>query len=143
MAGERQRKGWDSNPSLNFAYDTLMFCEALYKQMTCLRWLLIWFKAIPELRITLRKNELIFVEIMGNINDLILQLHCKAHGLPFLNMGLPSRAPFITVGWSGIEISKKHNQVVIRKLKGRRFTMICSTLSNMSIHFMSLFCKPW
>ena len=72
--------------------------------MIYLSWLLMWFKACSSLRINLEKSELIPVGRVHNIEDLALELGCKAGDLPSRYLGLPLRPPFKSVVvWDVIE----------------------------------------
>ena len=69
--------------------------------MTYLSWLLMWFEACLSI---LRKNELISVGRVHNIEDLALELGCKVGGLPSCYLGLPLGAPFKSVAvWDDVE----------------------------------------
>ena len=66
--------------------------------------------------------------------------------LPLSYIGLPLGAPFKSMAvWGGVKkrfrkkLAMWKNQYIS---KGRRLTLIQSTLSSMSIYFMFLFCTP-
>ena len=72
--------------------------------MPYLSWLLMWFEAYLGLRINLEKSELISMGKVHNIEDLALELGCKAGDLPSRYLGLPLRPPFKSVVvWDVIE----------------------------------------
>ena len=63
-----------------------------------------WFEAYSGLRINLEKSKLIPVGKVHNIEDLALELGCKAGYLPSHYLGLPLRAPFKSVTvWDSVE----------------------------------------
>ena len=74
------------------------------------------------------------------------ELGCKVGGLPSHYLGLPLWPHFKSMAvWDGVEerFPKKASHVEKTvDLKGRRPTLIWSTLSSMPIYFMSLFCMP-
>ena len=89
---------------LLFADDKLVFCEESLDQMTYLSWLLMWFEACSGLKINLKKNELIPMGRVHDIEDLALKLGCKVGGLPSCYLGLPLGVPFKSmVVWDGVE----------------------------------------
>ena len=65
-------------------------------------------------------------------------------GLPSCYLGLPLGAPFKSVSvWDGVEERFQKRLAMWKRRyisKGRRLTLTRSTLSSMSIYFMSLFC---
>ncbi|RVW86982.1 Transposon TX1 uncharacterized 149 kDa protein [Vitis vinifera] len=126
-----------------FADDTLVFCEESHDQLTYLSWLLMWFEACSRLRVYLEKSELISMGRVHDIEDLVLELGCKVGGLPSCYLGLPLGAPFKSeVVWDGVEERFRKRLAMWKRQyisKGGRLTLIRSTLSSMSIYFMSLF----
>ena len=105
-----------------------------------------WFEACLRLIINLEKSELIPVGRVHVIEDLALELGCKVGDLPSCYLGLPLGAPFKSVAvWDGVEerFRKRLGMWKRRYIsKGRRLTLIRSTLSSMPIYFMSFFCMP-
>ena len=81
---------------------------------------------------------------MHNIEDLALELRCKVGGLPFCYLGMPLGPPFKSVKvWDDVEERFRKRLAMWKRQyisKGRRLILIRSTLSNMPIYFMSLFC---
>ena len=128
---------------LLFADNTLVFCEESHDQLTYLSWLLMWFEACLGLRVNLEKSELIPVGKVHDIEDLALELGCKVGGLPSCYLGLPLGGPFKSeVVWDGVEERFRKRLAMWKRQyisKGGRLTLIRSTLSSMSIYFMSLF----
>ena len=77
-----------------FQLYTLAFCKASQDHITYLSWLLMLFKAISGLRITLDKSELIPIGCVDNLDDLALELGCKVDIVPSSYLGLPLGPPF-------------------------------------------------
>ena len=67
---------------LLYANDTLIFCGADRIQLVYLQWLLMWFEAIPRLRINLSKSEIIPVGRVDDAEALTTELGCKVGSLP-------------------------------------------------------------
>ena len=71
---------------LLFADDTLIFCDASQDQVSYLCWLLMWFEALPGLKINLEKSELIPIESIPNIELLDVELGCKVDAFLLLTL---------------------------------------------------------
>ena len=84
------RNGEDLEVSyLLFVDDTLVFCEAIFNQMTYLSWLVMWFEAILGLKINLAKNELISIGRVMNVEEMAFEIGCKVGVLLTTYLGLP------------------------------------------------------
>ncbi|RVW39723.1 LINE-1 reverse transcriptase-like [Vitis vinifera] len=131
---------------LLFADDTLVFCEAKEDQLTHLCWLLMWFEALSGLKVNMEKSELIPVGRVENVGELADEFGYKVGNLPSTYLGMPLGAPFKSSGvWDGIEERFKRRLAMWKRQyisKGGRITLIRSTLSNLSIYFMSIFQIP-
>ena len=125
-----------------FAYDTPLFCDPNQDQSTYLSWLLMWFEAISVLKINLNKSEIILVHNVENVEILALELGCKVGPLPSY-LGLPLGAQHNSlVVWDVIEERFRRRLGLWKRQyisKGRRLTLLLSTLSSLPIYFMSLF----
>ena len=125
---------------LLFAYDTLVFCEPSLNQLTYLSWLLMWFEAMSGLRVNLEKSKLILVGRVDIVVDLAQEFGCKISVFPSSYLSLPLGAHFKdVVVWDGVEERLWKRRYIS---KGGGLTLIRSTLSSMSIYFISLFCIP-
>ena len=126
---------------LLFAEDTLVFCEATSSQVTYLSWLLMWFKAISGLKINLDKSELIPIGRVSNVMELTSIFGCKVGVLPTTYFGLPLGAAHNSVVvWDGVEERFRKRLAMWKKQyisKGRRLTLIKSTLASLPIYFVS------
>ena len=131
---------------LLFADDTLVFCEAKEDQLTHLCWLLMWFEALSGLKVNMEKSELIPIGRVENVGELADEYGYKVGNLPSTYLGMPLGAPFKSIGvWDGIEeiFRKRLTMWKCQYIsKGGRITLIRSTLSNLSIYFMSIFHLP-
>ena len=131
---------------LLYADDTIIFCEANSEQLMCLRWTLMWFEAFSCLKINLNKSVIIPLGRVDNVEMLAAELGCGVGSLPTTYLGLPLGAPHRTVGiWDSMEerfrkrLSSWKRQYIS---KGRRLTLIRSSLSSLPIYFLSLFRMP-
>uniref|UniRef100_A0A2N9F8F9 Reverse transcriptase zinc-binding domain-containing protein n=1 Tax=Fagus sylvatica TaxID=28930 RepID=A0A2N9F8F9_FAGSY len=90
--------GVDSFPleisHLQFAEDTLIFCEADSDQPFHLRSILVWFEATLGLWVNLGKSELVQVGDVPFLEELADILGCKTMTLPMKYLGQPLGAKF-------------------------------------------------
>ena len=131
---------------LLYADDTIIFCEAKFEQLMCLKWTLMWFEAFSGLKINLSKSEIIPLSRVDNVETLAAELGCGVGSLPTMYLGLPLGAPHRALGaWDSIEerfrkrLSSWKRQYIS---EGGRLTLIRSTLSSLPIYFLSLFRMP-
>ena len=101
---------------------------------------------MSRLRINLDKSELIPMGRVENVGELAQEFDCKISALPSSYSGLPLSARFkdVTV-WDSIDERLRKRLLIWKRQyisKEGRLTLIRSTLSSMSIYFMSLFCIP-
>ena len=143
--GRRNEEGMVVSHIL-YVDDTLLFCWADREQLAHLSWLLMWFESISGLRINLNKSEIISVGSIAEVDSLALELGCKVGALPSSYLGLPLGAPHNSVAvWDGIEERFRKRLALWNRQyisKGRRITLIRSTLLSLPIYFMSLFRMP-
>ena len=66
--------------------DTLLFCEPNKDQMKFMSWTLMWFEAMPGLRINLNKSEIILVGPVDNVAELALELSYGIGSFPTLEV---------------------------------------------------------
>ena len=129
-----------------FADDTLVFVKDDHNQLTFLSWLLMWFESLSGLKINLEKSELIPIGRVVGMELLAAELGCKVGRLPSAYLGLPLGARYKSVRvWDDVEewfrkrLAWWKSQYIS---KGGRATLIKSTLSNLSIYFLSLLQFP-
>ena len=131
---------------LLFANDTLIFCDANIDQMLILCMVLIWFEAVPGLKVNLGKSELVAVGAVHKMDLLVAILGCKQGSLPMKYLGLPLGEKFKDKSiWNPILEKMERKLASWKKLylsKGGRVTLIKSTLSNLPTYFLSLFPIP-
>lgn len=96
------------------------------------------------MKINLDQSELILVGEVNDTEDLDSKLGCKVRGLLFFYLGLLLGAPFKFVAvWDGVEERFKKRLATWKRqhiYKGRRITLIRSTLPSLPIYFMSFLC---
>ena len=103
-----------------------------------------WFEALSGLKANLEKSELIPIGRVENVEELADEFGYKVGNLPpSTYLGMPLGAPFKYVGaWDGKEERFRKRLAMWKRQyisKGRRITLIRSTLSNLPIYFMSIF----
>ncbi|RVW27357.1 putative ribonuclease H protein [Vitis vinifera] len=98
------------------------------------------------LRINLAKSEIISIGEVVEMEELAVELGCRVGSLPSqylgLPLGAPNRAPYI---WDGVEERVRRRLALWKRQyisKGKRVTLIKSTLASMSIYQMSIFRMP-
>lgn len=97
------------------------------------------FEAISGLRVNMYKSELVPV---GSVEDLALELGCKVARLPSTYLGMSLGTPS-SLWQLGMELRRDFVRDWLRGsrlyiTKGGQITLIRSTLSNLSIYFMSI-----
>ena len=102
-----------------------------------------WFEIILGLKINLEISELIPIGVGSNMEDLIGVLGCKVGVFPTINLSLPLGGPYKSFRvWEGVEERFQRRLAMWKRQylsKGERLTLVKSTLSSLSINFMSLF----
>ena len=131
---------------LCFADDTIVFYEAKKEHLTHLSWTLFWFEAASGLRINLAKSEIFPVGEVEEVDVMVVELGCKVGSLPSSYLGLPLGAPNKALSvWDGVEERVRRRLALWKRQyisKGRRITLIKSTMASMPIYQMSLFRMP-
>ena len=128
---------------LFFANDTLIFCDASKENLEPLSWVFMWFEAYSMLKINLEKSELIPIRDVPNLEKLSEVLGCKVGALPTTYLGLPFGASYKSIRiWERVEEQFQKGFALWKRQylsKGRRQTLIKSTLSSLLIYHRSLF----
>ncbi|XP_059636152.1 uncharacterized protein LOC132278376 [Cornus florida] len=78
---------------LMFANDTLMLCDANAYQLRYLRCVLVWFQVVSGLKVNIRKNILMPVREVPEIEMFAQILGCRTGSFPISYLGLPLGAP--------------------------------------------------
>ena len=79
---------------LLFVDDTFILYNTSKEDLEYLNWVFMWFKAILGLKINLKKNELIPIGVVPNMEDLTRILSCKVSFLPTTSLSLLLKALF-------------------------------------------------
>jgi len=132
---------------LQFADDTVFFCEDSYSNVVTLKSILRGFEIASGLKINFHKSKLIGINVhRNNLACYTKTLNCTQMGLPFSYLGLE-------VG--GNPRKKKFWDPVLNKLKARlnvwkgrflslagRICLIKSVLTSTTLYYLSLFRAP-
>ena len=132
---------------LQFAADSLLFCEAKISEVLCLKRILRCFEIASELKINYHNSVLCGIGLPDpDLNEFSLLLNCKTQRLPLNYLGLPLGAS---------HMRKKTWKPIIDKFKMRlagwkgrflsfagRLTLVKAVLSSLPVYFMSLFKLP-
>ena len=138
-------------PDLNISHlffvdDTVIFYEAKKENLTHLSWTLFWFEVASRLRINLAKSEIIPVGEMEEVDVMAVELGSRVGSLPSSYLGLLLGAPNKALSvWDGVEERVRRRLALWKRQyisKGRRITLIKSTMASMSIYQRSLFRMP-
>lgn len=75
---------------LQFAYDTITFCDASLYEVENLKSILCWFELISGLKINFDKSEMIGIRVENNFLHLLANaIGCKIGHFPSKHLGLP------------------------------------------------------
>ena len=95
------------------------------------------------LRINLAKSEIIPVGEVEEIEEMVVELGCRVGFLPSSYLGLPLGAHHKALSvWDGVEERMQRRLALWKRQyisKGRRITLIKSTLASMLFYQLSLF----
>jgi hypothetical protein len=124
---------------LQFAYDTLIFCDATSEKRRHLPCIFLCFEAILGLKINLAKLEIVPVSEVGDVEGLACSLGCRVFSLPMKYLGLSLDAAYRAISiWNDIIEKMEGRLAGWKKLYlsiGGRLTLIKSTLSNLPTYF--------
>ena len=128
---------------LLFVDATIVFCEASQEQVTFLCLLPMWFTTLLRLKINLEKSEMIPMGEVGNLEYLGCEIGWKVRKLPSSYLGLPLQASYKSAAvWDGVEERFCKRLLLWKRQhlsKGRRHTLLRSTLASLLIYFISMF----
>ena len=140
-------KGGFKLTHLQYADDTLIFCEANTEALKNIKKALILFHLASGLQVNYHKSSLIGINTSSAwLNEAAASLLCKTGSVPFTYLGLPIGGnPSRLQSWDPI-IEKIAKRLASWKGKmlsiGGRITLIKSSLANLPIYYMSLFPIP-
>lgn len=132
---------------LQFADDTVMFCEAEESEILAIKRILRCFEVISGLRINFAKSVVCGVGTADvEVNEFAGKLNCLSSKLPLKYLGLPLGAsPSRRLTWRPVieKFKKKLSGWKRRVLSfAGRVTLIKSVLSALPVYYMSLFKIP-
>ena len=131
---------------LLFADDTILFCDANEEQILYVQMLLLCFEAMTGLKVNALKSEMVPIGEVPNVHVLAKILGCRIGSLPMTYLGMPlgasHKSPTI---WNPILERIERKLAGWKKMylsKGRRLTLLKSTLASLPTYFLSLFTIP-
>ena len=131
---------------LLFADDTILFCDVDPKQLLYIRMILSCFEAVTGLKVNLSKSEMVPIGHVDGLDDLAELLYCRTGCLPLQYLGMPLGSSYKSVDvWNPILEKIERRLAGWKKLylsKGRRLTLLKSTLSSLPTYYLSLFTIP-
>ena len=126
-----------------FVDDTILFCDADEDRILHIRMLLLCFQVVIGLKVNALKSEMVSIGEVPNIHILADILGCQIGSLPMTYLGMPlgasHKSPTI---WNPILEKIERKLAGWKKMymsKGRRLTLLKSTLSSLPTYFLSLF----
>ncbi|WMV45337.1 hypothetical protein MTR67_038722 [Solanum verrucosum] len=131
---------------LQYADDTLIFCDAEEQQLKYLRVILVIFEGISGLHINWRKSMMYPINEVHNMSCLASILGGEIGVLPTIYLGMPLGAKSKSIDiWNSL-IEKCEKKLAKWKFqylsKGGRLTLINSVLDALPTYMMSLFPIP-
>jgi len=132
---------------LQFADDTLLFCEADVQQLCWIKSLLLGFQAMSGLAVNYHKSGLIVVGKEDEwAQNAAAVLGCSWVQLPIVYLGIPLGANMKKAeSWKGV-IDKVQRKLQAWKgcclSRAARLTLIKAVLNCLPIYYLSLFCMP-
>lgn len=143
---EISKDGWMIS-HLQYADDTLIFCDASMESLKNIKSALILFQLASGLQVNFHKSSLMGMNIPESwITYAASSLLCKVGAIPFTYLGLPIGGnPTRIQAWNPV-IEKLTKKLTTWKSKmlliGGRITLIKSSLSSLPLYFMSIFPIP-
>ena len=122
-----------------------MFCDADEEQILHVWMLLLCFQAVTGLKVNALKSEMDPIGEVPNVFVLAEILGCWVGSLPMIYLGMPlgasHKSPTV---WNPIleKFERKLASWKVYLSKGRRLTLLKSTLSSLPTYYLSLFTIP-
>ncbi|GFS28866.1 hypothetical protein Acr_00g0004350 [Actinidia rufa] len=132
---------------LQFADDTIIFCEAKERELVMIKRILRCFEVLSGLRINYHKSMVSGVGVeVHQLASFAEILRCKHQTLPIRYLGMPlGVSPRLKSTWKPV-IEKVSTKLATWKRRhitfGGRLVLIKSALNNLPIYYMSLFKMP-
>lgn len=132
---------------IQFANDTLFFCEAKKRYMRNLKFIWHLFEWASGLKINREKSELFYTgRKVGKASRLANLLTVSVGNLPTKYLGLPlSNRPLVKEDWRRIiqKVQRKIEEWQAKLLsRGGRLILVNAVLSNLPLYFLSVFKAP-
>uniref|UniRef100_A0A1U7WLE7 Uncharacterized protein LOC104228609 n=1 Tax=Nicotiana sylvestris TaxID=4096 RepID=A0A1U7WLE7_NICSY len=131
---------------LQYADDTLVFCDAEKEQLRFLRIILVLFEGVSGLHINWRKSNISPINEVNNMEQLTQIIGGEVRSLPTIYLGMPlgARSKSKEIWNSVIEkCEKKLSRWKSQYLSlGGRLVLINSVLDSLPTYMMSLFLIP-
>ena len=130
---------------LLFADDTILFCDVDEEQILHVQMLLLCFQAVTGLKVNALKSEMVPIREVPNVHVLAEILGCRIGSLPMTYLSMPLGASHKSPSvWNPIleKIERKLAGWKMYLSKGRRLTLLKSTLSSLPTYYLSLFTIP-
>lgn len=132
---------------LQYADDTLIFCDANMESLKNIKKALILFQLASGLQINFHKSSLICINTSSQwVEKAANALLCKKGEIPFTYLGLPIGGMSSRIKlWESVML-KLSNRLATWKIKtlsiGGRLTLIKSSLTSLPLYFITLFPVP-
>lgn len=131
---------------LQFADNTIIFCDNSQRQIRLLRCVLSCFQAVSGLHLNLGKTTLFAIGEVPNLDQLAVDLECRQGKLSSTYLGFPLGALYKQKEVWNPMIGRMRNCLNGWKAhylsKGGRFTLIKASLASILVHFLSLLVLP-
>ncbi|CAL5415136.1 unnamed protein product [Camellia sinensis] len=132
---------------LQFADDTIIFCEAEWEEVVAVKRILRCFELMSGLKINFHKSKVCGVGVQEDIVQVFAnKLNCLSQKLPMSYLGLPLGAnPRRKASWKPV-LDKFKRKLAAWKRRylsfAGRVTLIKSVLSSLPVYFLSIFKLP-
>ncbi|XP_028080046.1 uncharacterized protein LOC114281693 [Camellia sinensis] len=132
---------------LQFADDTIIFCEAEWEEVVAVKRILRCFEVMSGLKINFHKSKVCGVGVQDDIVQVFAKkLNCLSQKLPMSYLGLPlGTNPRRKAAWKPV-IDKFKSKLASWKRRylsfAGRLTLIKSVLSSLPVYFLSIFKLP-
>lgn len=140
-------KNGPSLTHLQFADDTIVFCNPSIQSLTNIQNTLIIFQLASGLKVNFHKSAIYGINVDPSwLSEAAQKIHCKVGVLPLTYLGLPIGGCYSRLSlWDPI-ILKMEKRLASWKSRllsiGGRITLLKASLSNLPLYFMSLFHIP-